>query len=147
LKGFRKRHGVRVELFAEPMTQRARPHTEIAAYRIVQEALTNVAKHAQATVCRVSLQQSARSLLVTIDDDGVGFDLAEVERERARRGLGLIGIRERVAQLHGTLRIETAPGRGTCVTVELPALLVVPGAQAAGPECVDGIPASTGEAR
>ena len=78
----------------------------------------------------------------------MGFDLADAGREPARRGLGLIGIRERVAQLQGTLRIETAPGRGTCVTVELPAPLVAsPDAPAIGPAHAARAAVGAGEAR
>jgi signal transduction histidine kinase len=91
---------------------------EIAAYRVIQEALTNVAKHAAATSCRVSVACIAGELRITIEDDGKGFDTAR--RERA--GLGLIGIRERVSQLDGRLAIESAPGNGTRVSVALPAV-------------------------
>jgi signal transduction histidine kinase len=121
LRGFGKRHGIRVELLHERMDERLVPEAEAAVYRIVQEALTNVAKHAQATSCRVYLQRLPNTLLITIEDDGTGFDLEGVERAGARRGLGLIGIRERVSELRGTVRLESAPGRGTRVTVELPA--------------------------
>ncbi len=89
-------------------------------YRLVQEALTNVAKHARATVCRVYLQRLANTVLVTIEDNGVGFDVAAVS-ESADRGLGLIGIRERVSQLQGSLRLESAAGKGTRITAEFPA--------------------------
>lgn len=120
LRGFGKRHQLRVELLHEGMEARLRPETEATLYRIVQEALTNVAKHAQASTCRVSLQRRPATVLVTVEDDGRGFDPNEVAREGARRGLGLIGIRERVWQLQGTLRLETTPGKGTCLTVEFP---------------------------
>jgi len=102
------------------MPDRLTPDTEAAAYRIVQEALTNVAKHAQATVCRVFVQRLPNTVLITIEDNGAGFDLPAAARG-ADRGLGLIGIRERVLQLQGTLRLESSPGKGTRLTVELPA--------------------------
>ncbi len=121
LRGFGKRHGIRVEVLQDGMEERLAAETEAAAYRIVQEALTNIAKHARASVCRVYLQRLPNTVLVTIEDDGVGFDPAESGRTGQRRGLGLIGIRERVAQLRGTLRIESAPGKGVRLTVELPA--------------------------
>lgn len=121
LRGFGKRHGLRVDLLHERMDERLVPETEAAVYRIVQEALTNVAKHAQATACRIYLQRLPNTLLITIEDDGTGFDAEAVERAGARRGLGLIGIRERVVQLQGTVRLESAPGKGTRLTVELPA--------------------------
>jgi two-component system sensor histidine kinase UhpB len=103
------------------MAERLAPETEAATFRIVQEALTNTARHAHATSCRVSLQRSPNTISVTIEDDGIGFDATELSRSAPRRGLGLLGIRERVAQLQGTLRLESSPGKGTRLTVELPA--------------------------
>ena len=119
LRGFSKRHGVHVDLLHDPMPERLTPETEAAAYRIVQEALTNVAKHAQATMCRVYVQRLPNTVLITIEDDGAGFD--STAAQGAEGGLGLIGIRERVSQLQGTVRLESAPGKGTRLTVELPA--------------------------
>jgi signal transduction histidine kinase len=116
-KGFERRHGVRVEVLRDRMDDRLTADIESAIFRIVQEALTNVAKHAQATRCRIYLQRLPHTLLVTIEDDGVGFDPAS-----APRGLGLISIRERVAQVRGDLRLEATPGKGTRLTVEVPAL-------------------------
>jgi len=121
LRGFGKRHGLRVDVLHERMDERLMPETEAAAYRIVQEALTNVAKHARATACRVYLQRLPNTVLITIEDDGAGFDQAKTDARDGTRGLGLVGIRERVSQLHGTVRLETAPGKGTRLTVELPA--------------------------
>jgi signal transduction histidine kinase len=121
LKGFGKRHGVRVDLLHDRMDERLAPATEAAVYRIVQEALTNVAKHAHATNCRVYLQRLTNTLLVTIEDDGVGFEPADTRSADGTHGLGLVGIRERVAQLHGTVRLEAARGKGTRLTVEVPA--------------------------
>ena len=92
------------------------PELEVCAYRIVQEALTNIAKHAEATSCRVYLQRLAHALLISVEDDGKGIDRAE----RIGSGLGLISIRERVAGFGGTFRLENANGRGTRLTVEFP---------------------------
>ena len=121
LKGFGRRHGVRIELLQDGMSDRLAPEIEAGVYRIVQEALTNVAKHAQATTCRVFLQRLTNTVLVTIEDDGVGFRPEEVSEPGAARGIGLVGIRERVAQLRGELRLESGPGKGTRLTVEIPA--------------------------
>ena len=120
LKGFGNRHGIKIELLQEGMGERLASEIEATAYRIVQEALTNVARHAQARTCRVYLQRLTNSLLVTIEDDGVGFDQAAVDAA-VPRGIGLVGIRERVALVRGSMRMETAPGKGTRLTVELPA--------------------------
>jgi signal transduction histidine kinase len=116
LKGFAKRHGLEVELLHDGMGARLVPEIEAAIYRIVQEAMTNVVKHARATFALVYLRSEQGRLQVSIEDNGVGFDPAV-----ARRGLGLIGIRERVAHLGGTVHVDSAPGKGTRVTLELPA--------------------------
>lgn len=121
LRTFGQRHAVRTRFVQQGTAPRLTPEAEIAGYRIVQEALTNVARHAHATSCTVTVQQQiSGGLLIVIQDDGSGFDPAAVESAGAVAGLGLIGIRERVEQLHGSLRIESARGRGTTVTVELP---------------------------
>jgi signal transduction histidine kinase len=121
LKGFGRRHGIRMELLQDGVEERLAPETEAGIYRIVQEALTNVAKHAQASTCRVFLQRLTHTVLVTIEDDGIGFRPEEVSTPGASRGIGLVGIRERVAQLRGELRLESGPGKGTRLTVEIPA--------------------------
>jgi signal transduction histidine kinase len=121
LKGFGKRHGVRIELLQDRMDERLTAEIEANAYRIVQEALTNVAKHAQASMCRVFLQRLPHTLLITVEDDGIGFRPEKASLPGASRGIGLLGIRERVVHLRGDLRLESAPGKGTRLTVELPA--------------------------
>jgi two-component system, NarL family, sensor histidine kinase UhpB len=89
----------------------------IAAYRLTQEALSNVVKHAGASMCLVSVSAGATAPVVEISvrDDGVGFDAAAMTL-----GLGIAGMRERTAALGGTLRIRSRPGGGTDVTVRLP---------------------------
>ena len=115
------RAGVRVEVRIEGTPAALPAGLDLSAYRIVQEALTNVAKHAQATTCRIYLQRLTNTLLVTIEDDGIGFEPDAPRPPGALRGIGLLGIRERVMQLRGELRLESAPGRGTRLTVEVPA--------------------------
>src|SRR6059036_3586261 len=84
-------------------------------YRVVQEALTNCARHAAAKTVRITMQGKNDAVSVSIQDDGVGFDTA-----RARTGLGLIGIEERVKVLGGSLAVDSGPCRGTLVRVEIP---------------------------
>jgi signal transduction histidine kinase len=136
LRGFGKRHGLHVDLLQDRMDERLTPETEAAAYRIIQEALTNVVKHARATTCRVYLQRLPNTVLITVEDDGAGFDAAAADGAGARQGLGFISIRERAALLRGTVRIESAPGKGTRVTVELPAV-ARGGADGSAPEIAD----------
>jgi signal transduction histidine kinase len=121
LETFGRRHGIRAVLEHEPSERRFAPEIEVALYRIVQEALTNIAKHAHASTCRVTVLDGDTSVQVTIDDDGSGFDAAEVEHRGHARGIGLIGMKERAHHLGGTLRIDSAPGHGTRLTVVMPA--------------------------
>ncbi len=120
LKAFGRRHDIQVDVLSDHMDERLDARTETTAYRIVQEALTNVARHAGASVCRVYLQRLPNTILVTVEDNGCGFDPAEATR-RASRGLGLLSIHERAHQVRGSVQIESAPGKGTRLTVELPA--------------------------
>jgi len=91
--------------------------TQTALYRIVQEALTNVVKHADASSISIVLTPSGGGLRLVIEDDGKGF-----EPERVREGaLGLAGMRERIGLIGGSLRVESAPRGGTTIVVELPA--------------------------
>jgi signal transduction histidine kinase len=120
LRGFARRTGIRADLTQDRMDVRMSPHIELGAYRIIQEALTNVAKHAQARTCRVFVQRLSHSLLLTVEDDGVGVDLTRRSAPDSRRGLGLVGIRERVSGLGGTFQLEGTIGKGTRLTVELP---------------------------
>ena len=119
---FSKRTGIRVDVAYEGMDERLSPEIETCAYRIVQEALNNVAKHSAATQCRVDFRRSDKDLVVSVQDNGHGFDRSQWERDRGRRGLGLLGIQERVAGFGGTFEMESAPGHGARLTVRLPAL-------------------------
>src|SRR5690606_11056238 len=139
VKEFRRRHAIRVEFVEAGMTGRLPREVETAAYRIVQEALTNVAKHAASSSCRVSLVRLARGLVVVVGDDGVGFD-AGGERASREWGLGLVSMRERATQLGGSLVVESAPGRGTRVMVELP-VEEAPEIGGTGPEPLERWPA------
>lgn len=120
LQAFSERTGIRTELVQDRMNGRMPSELEVCAYRIIQEALTNIVKHAQATSCRIFLQRLPHSLLLTIEDNGQGFDPAHVPPRTGRRGLGLIGIRERVGAFRGTVRLESSAGKGTRLTAEFP---------------------------
>ena len=96
------------------------PQVETAVFRIVQEALTNVLKHAQASRVSVMLEYRYDELLLIVEDNGCGFQ-PEVERD----GLGLIGIHERVALIGGKLKLESAPGLGTTLAIRIPATACV----------------------
>ena len=121
VRGFSKRHGLRVDFQHAETSERLRPEVEAAAYRIVQEGLTNVVRHAQATEVRLDLQRLHGSVRIGLEDNGIGFNPEVAMQQSAVRGLGLIGIRERASELLGSFRIESAPGRGTRLTIDLPA--------------------------
>ena len=93
---------------------------EIALYRIVQEALTNSAKHAKAKRVVIQIGRKNRKLCCSIEDDGVGFDAQAVQSDSKRRGLGFIGMQERLNGIGGTLSIDSARGRGTKLLIQLP---------------------------
>jgi len=118
---FRRRHQIAVEFVHHGQDRRLHAETERAIYRIVQEALTNISRHAEATSGAVQLAIDLSSVRVTIEDTGIGFDVADVERPGKRRGLGLLSIRERVTGLRGRVRIESTSG-GSRIEVELPAV-------------------------
>jgi two-component system sensor histidine kinase UhpB len=120
LREFSRRHGTRAELLQEGMDERLTREIEITAYRVIQEALTNIVKHSNATSCRVYLQRLRQTVLITIEDDGIGFDAEAAQTGGSRIGLGLLGVRERVTRLRGTMRLESRVGQGTRLTLELP---------------------------
>jgi signal transduction histidine kinase len=88
----------------------------ITLYRIIQEALTNVARHAGATTVNISVRHAADCCRIVIQDDGAGFDVATIQT----KSLGLLGMRERTRQIGGVLAIHSAPGKGTRLEVSLP---------------------------
>ncbi|MCI0528902.1 MAG: sensor histidine kinase, partial [Nitrospira sp.] len=89
-------------------------------YRIVQAALNNVSKHSKATRVNIWFQQKDREIHCSIQDDGVGFNLSEVLAKKGQQGIGLIGIRERLDALGGTLKIMSTPGKGTGLHITIP---------------------------
>ena len=91
--------------------------TETALYRIVQESLTNVVKHARAQRISIFLTRTGGMVKAVIEDDGIGFDAAQTRED----SFGLSGMRERVAMLDGSLEVESSPGGGTTIAVEVPA--------------------------
>jgi signal transduction histidine kinase len=137
VRRFSERTGVRTELVLDRMESRIPAPLEIGAYRIVQEALTNVAKHARATSCRVYLHRLPNSLLVTIEDNGKGMDPAG-DGGASPSGVGLVSIRERVSRAGGTITLESAASKGTRLTAELPLPEALP---AAGDAEADSSPA------
>jgi signal transduction histidine kinase len=108
------RTGINVQILAEESAGELPEAHRTCIYRVVQEALQNCARHAGARRVQVGLQKAAKTVSLRVEDDGRGFVVART------RGLGLLGMEERVAQLGGRFRVQSEPGRGTTVTAELP---------------------------
>lgn len=97
--------------------RRLDPDTELAAYRVVQEAVTNAVKHANPNTIEIELTATEDAMIATVRDDGCGFDVEQTPED----GLGLGGMRERARLVRGDLMIDSTPGRGTEVSLRLPA--------------------------
>jgi PAS domain S-box-containing protein len=113
---FVQRNGVACELEADETLDLPDPYAT-ALFRIVQESLVNVAKHAHARHVRVRLARSAEGVVVSVEDDGVGFQPAD---PRKPQSLGLVGVRERARVLRGRVAVASEPGRGTRVEARIP---------------------------
>ncbi|HTP24127.1 MAG TPA: sensor histidine kinase, partial [Anaeromyxobacteraceae bacterium] len=114
---FSKTRGIRVSCEVDSEVKELAPRAALALYRIAQEALGNIAKHAKAKEARVRLERSDGVVRLTVADDGTGFVPA---RAGDSGGVGLVNMRERVRQFNGTLEIESQPGRGTTIRAEVP---------------------------
>jgi signal transduction histidine kinase len=124
-----ERAGVAVTVQADEMSGRLPPPVEITLFRVAQEALANIGKHAHARQARIVLRREPGRVTLHITDDGQGLpargaqegaapDWATVYRDGAH--FGLLGMQERVALLKGVFRVEGAPQKGTTISVELP---------------------------
>ncbi|MCS6862427.1 MAG: PAS domain-containing protein, partial [Abditibacteriales bacterium] len=116
-----QRTGLIIRFVADPVNGRLPPDVETASFRVAQEALTNVARHAHAKKVTVKVRQRDGELHLTISDDGIGFDV-EAAQQRAAQGesLGLLGMQERVSLVGGRLTIQSTPQGGTTVQVVVP---------------------------
>jgi signal transduction histidine kinase len=115
VENHRQHKEIAIDLEIRIGDERLPADVETTMYRIVQEALTNIAKHAQATRISVLVTRKQNAAVVVVEDDGGGFDAAS-----PTAGLGLSGMRERVALVGGKLRLETSPGAGTTIAAEVP---------------------------
>jgi signal transduction histidine kinase len=118
IEDYHERYGIQVDFFVRGLQGRLPPEMETSIYRIVQEGLTNIARYAQTDHASIILNRREEGIRLIIEDNGIGFDPALVEAQN--RSLGLQGIRERAALFGGSLTIESQPGMGTSLFVELP---------------------------
>jgi signal transduction histidine kinase/DNA-binding NarL/FixJ family response regulator len=135
VKDFSRKFNINTTLEKIKLLRRLPSDIETVLYRIVQEALTNVAKHAKATEVFITLERVKDRVEVKVVDDGVGFDAATISKRRARR-FGLAGIQERVDLMEGNFRIRSYKGRGTEIWVDIP-LAVKPRKSEKGPILMD----------
>jgi two-component system sensor histidine kinase DegS len=124
LQDFGERNSIQTNFVLQGSESRLPKHLEISLFRVIQEALTNVAKHAHAPHTRVALEIEERRVTVAVEDDGVGFNVGEMEeamRRGTRRMMGVGNMRQRVEKLlKGRLTIESTPGKGTRVIATIP---------------------------
>jgi len=106
--------GVRIQIEAAGIPEELPEEHKICVFRVVQEALNNVCKHARATSAEIHLRGQGERLAVTVRDDGRGF------RTPHQSGLGLLGIHERVESLGGTMTVRSEPGKGATLEISLP---------------------------
>ena len=119
-KQFAFRTDIAVKVKGQELSPRPDPNVETVLFRIVQEALTNIAKHAKATKVVVIVTRKEDSLCLLISDDGIGFHPSEQTGSGRQRGWGLITMKERSESLGGSFRIESRPRRGSRVVVKVP---------------------------
>lgn len=121
MKNHLEKIGIKVQLDSVGLGQRLDPELETAVYRIVQESITNIAKHAKARHVKILLRADDSAVTAVIEDDGVGFDVDRVLNASAReRGLGLFGMQERALVLEGKLDCHSIPGVGTRISAVFP---------------------------
>ena len=110
---------IQVQFSAKGLKRRLPSNVELVLYRIVQEALTNIAKHSAARTAEVALRRQHNIITVTVQDDGRGFDISRTAQTDGS-GLGLFGMRERLALVGGTLEVNSTPGKGSTIVARVP---------------------------
>ncbi len=123
---YTRRFGTPITVDTSALKERLPAEMEVALFRIIQEALTNVAKHAKASHAQVTLRLVNSSVEAAVADDGRGFEVEQTMRSAERRSLGLIGMKERVELFGGSFGIKSQPGKGTTLTITLPLRSAIP---------------------
>jgi len=120
LKNFAERTGLQVTFAASPEAERLNDGQKMVVYRVAQESLTNVAKHARASRVTVSLRKLSRGFQIEIKDNGKAFEVDQQLSGKGRKRLGLLGMRERARLVNGRFAVKSRPGKGTTVSMEIP---------------------------
>ncbi len=119
-RNFSKRTGIAVAVRGSEPALRPALQVEIALFRIAQEALNNVAKHARAHRVEIALDHASGECVMSVQDDGIGFDGVEDTSDQPKPGLGIVTMRERAQAVGGRFEVQALPGRGTQLTVRVP---------------------------
>ncbi len=119
-KAFAKRTGLRVYFSTGSGVEKLGPEEKTVLYRVAQESLTNVAKHAEASQVRVRLRNFKQGIRMDITDNGKSFRVMDQPSAKGKKRLGLLGIQERVRLVNGQLKIDSAEGKGTTIRVRVP---------------------------
>jgi len=120
MKGFKEETGIHVSLSAFAAVEQMNGDKRTVFFRVAQESLTNVARHAQASRVEVNIQKFHSAARMEIKDDGISFQVEPILHAKGNKRLGLLGMRERVEMVDGTFCVESAPGQGTTIRVEIP---------------------------
>jgi PAS domain S-box-containing protein len=126
MKNLSRQTGIHIHLTAFAGLEELDMPQRTILYRVAQEALTNVSRHAQATRVEVTIQKLASGICMKINDNGKSFDVVRVLEAKGKKRLGLLGMRERLEMVGGRFAVESAPGQGTTVTAEIPACKLPP---------------------
>jgi two-component system sensor histidine kinase DegS len=120
LSNYKEQYGLQVEFLYFGQQSRLDSSMEVAIFRIVQEIVSNIHKHACAKNSVVKIEMLDKKINIQVRDDGKGFNMEQVMANKEREGYGLIGMRERVQLLNGEINIATAPGKGTSISISVP---------------------------
>jgi two-component system sensor histidine kinase DegS len=120
LKSFQTQTGIRVTLSAFAAIEQVSGDKRTALFRVAQEALTNVARHAQASHVQAKIQKVDNAVTMTIKDDGKGFAMGRLSQAKQYKRLGMIGMRERLEMVGGSFSVRSTPGKGTIIQARIP---------------------------
>jgi len=116
---FKEQSGIEVRLITTGMEQRFESYLEVMVFRAIQELLSNIALHSQASQVTLQLDSSAEGLRLNLEDNGKGFD---IEKAQEKGGMGLKVIRDRVQMLGGTMEVHSTTGQGSHILFQIPAV-------------------------
>ena len=120
LSNYKEQYGLQIEFLYFGQQSRLESSMEVAIFRIVQEIVSNIHKHACAKSSVVKIEMLDKKMNIQVRDDGKGFNMDKVMANKEREGYGLIGMKERVQLLNGEINIATAPGKGTSISISVP---------------------------